>query len=130
MLQNILDNDKIMSYLLERANFTEPQLDTLLVSILKKDELRINQMVSLRDGERVSKGSFVRTLKQAQRNLEKSLYTVIIAEYLSILDNSSLLSLIRIGEVLKEIQTKKINTKEAQPILTQISSAVSDICRK
>lgn len=130
MLRKILEKDKILGYLLDKANFTKLQLDTLMINRLNKGELNLNQRISLRDGKSVSKGSFIRTMRQAQKNVERSLYTIIISEYLSIIDRNSFLSLVRIGELLKELQTQKINAEEVQPILSEISSAVSNIWRK
>jgi hypothetical protein len=130
MLQEILNNDEIADYLLKRTNFTKPQLDTLLISLIGNDELKLSAKIDLRDKGRVSKGSFIRTLRQAQRNLEKSLYTIIISEYLSMLDRNNTLNLIRTSGVLKEIKEKGIGIEKVQIILEEISSVISKVCGK
>jgi hypothetical protein len=130
MLQEILNNDEIAGYLLKRTNFTKPQLDTLLISLVGDDELNLGMKVYLRDKGRVSKGSFIRTLRQAQRNLEKSLYTIIISEYLSVLDRNNILNLIRTSEILKEVKEQEIGIEKVQIILEEISSVISKVCGK
>ncbi len=130
MLEKIREKDHIVDYLLEKSIFTKPQLDTMLISVLEDNELKLNRKVLLRDGKRVSKGSFIRTLRQGQKRLEKSLYTIIISEYLSIFDKNNLLNIIRVGELLKELQTQRINDKELQTALDQVTMAISNICRK
>ena len=130
MLEKIREKDHIVDYLLEKSIFTKPQLDTILISLLEDNELKLNRKVLLRDGKRVSKGSFIRTLRQGQKRLEKSLYTIIISEYLSIFDKNNLLNIIRVGELLKELQTQRINDKELQTALDQVTMAISNICRK
>lgn len=130
MLQEILNNDEIADYLLKRTNFTKPQLDTLLISLIKNDELDLSMKIDLRDKGRVSKGSFIRTLRQAQRNLEKSLYTIIISEYLSVLDRNNTSNLIRTSEILKEVKEQEIDIEKVQIILEEISSVISKVCGK
>ncbi len=130
MLQEILNNDEIADYLLKRTNFTKPQLDTLLISLIENDELNLSMKIDLRDKGRVSKGSFIRTLRQAQRNLEKSLYTIIISEYLSVLDRNNTSNLIRTSEILKEVKEQKIDVEKVQIILEEISSVISKVCGK
>jgi hypothetical protein len=128
MLQKIIEEDIIVSYLIERTGITRTQLDTLLISL--KEDLELDDMRSLRDGGNVSKGSFIRTLRQAQKKLEKSFYTLIIFEYLSILDKNNTLSLVRLGDVLKEAKTRGANNEDIQRMLNQMSTTISNICRR
>jgi hypothetical protein len=130
MLQEILNNDVIADYLFKRTSFTKTQLDTLLISLKKDDEADLNMKVSLRDSGRVSKGSFIRTLRQAQRNLEKSLYTIIISEYLFVLDENNSDNLIRTSMILREFKEQKINADKIQEVLDEISSVISKVCGK
>lgn len=129
MLKKILEKDEIARYLGTRTNLTKLQLDTLLIS-LQNTDLSLQQKIVLRDGGKVSKGSFIRTLRQAQKNLEEALFTVITLEYFTVLDENELLNLIRIGKVLKEAKTQRINSKKIQLMLRLMSTAISDICRK
>ncbi len=130
MLQEILNNDEIVDHLLKRTNFTKPQLDTLLISLIENDELNLSMKIDLRDKGRVSKGSFIRTLRQAQKNLEKSLYTIIISEYLSVLDRNNTSNLIRTSEILKEVKEQEIDIEKVQIILEEVSSVISKVCGK
>lgn len=126
MLENMLKNDEIGSYLVDRTSLTKSQLDTLLISIFDNNNLDVK--VLQRDKGKVSKGSFSRTLKQAKNNVENSLFTLIILEYFSIIDKNHIIDLIKIGNVLKKFSDNIPKGNNINTILDQISLTISDIC--
>lgn len=128
MLQKVLGEDEIIRHLLSRTNLTESQLDTLLIN-KECSELSLDKKRVLRDCGEVSKGSFVRTLKQAEKNLERSVYTIITLEYLSLLDKNSILNLIKIGGLLKEVKTQKVNYMKMSAVLTMVSRTIREVSR-
>ena len=130
MLKEILINDEIGEFLVEKINLTQTQLDTLLITLLNNDKSNLNKMISQRDNRKVSKGSFIRTLKQAKKNVESSLFTLIILEYFSIIEENQINNLIKIGNTLKNISDNVSVDKDINIILDHVSSTISSVCNK
>jgi|TARA_B100001964_G_C14146912_1_gene560116 hypothetical protein len=130
MLKEILINDEIGEFLVEKINLTQTQLDTLLITLLNDDKSNLNKMISQRDNRKVSKGSFIRTLKQAKKNVESSLFTLIILEYFSIIEENQINNLIKIGNTLKNISDNVSVDKDINIILDHVSSTISSVCNK
>ena len=128
MLQKIISDDEVAKNLIKRTGFTESQLDTLLIDKINR-HLSLDQKRILRDVGKVSKGSFARTLKQAQKNLEKSLYTVIILEYFSMLQENDVMNLLRIGALLNQAKLQKIPEDKIQVIIGSLSVTIERISK-
>lgn len=87
--------DPLVRILAEGSNLTKTQLETLLIDVLAEEMLAQNMPYEykskLRSLERgVSRGAFNRTLRQAQRNVVSSIYTVLLLGYLGILETPRL----------------------------------------
>ncbi len=128
MLHKIVTNDEVAEILIKRTVFTNSQLDTLLIDKINS-ELSLEQKTSLRDTRKVSKGSFARTLKQAQNNLEKALYTIIILEYFSMLNDNDITNLLRIGALLNQAKLQKIPDDKLQLIIGSLSVTIGRISK-
>ncbi|MEM0090295.1 MAG: hypothetical protein QXP86_02820 [Nitrososphaerota archaeon] len=80
------ENDVIFKLLSERCSLTKKQLETLLIDLFlesKGIKLPVEEKAKLRG---VSKGSFLRTKKQAIDNITRSLYTVLLLGYLGLFE--------------------------------------------
>lgn len=80
------ENDAIFKLLSERCSLTKKQLETLLIDLVlesKGIKLVAEEKAKLRG---VSKGSFLRTKKQAMDNVVRALYTVLLLGYLGLLE--------------------------------------------
>lgn len=128
MLQKIVCDDEVAKNLIKKSVFTESQLDTLIIDKINRS-LSLDQKRILRDTGKVSKGSFARTLKQAEKNLEKSLYTVIILEYFSMLQENDIMNLLRVGALLNQAKLQKISEDKAQVIIGSLSVTIERISR-
>ncbi|MCS7116815.1 MAG: hypothetical protein NZ896_05015 [Nitrososphaerales archaeon] len=117
-MKSILDNDPIAKFLFERSALTYSQLDTYLIDSMS--DMRLEEKIMLRDGKRVSKGSFLRTLKQAQMNVRKAFYTLILMEYLKILESGTTSGLIEVGKTLDRV-------KESSPTFEHIKRVLEVI---
>jgi len=126
MLEKMIKNDEVGKFLVERTSLTKSQLDTLLISLFNNKNL--NYKTLQRDKRKVSKGSFIRTLKQAKNNVENSIYTLIILEYFSIIEENHIVDLIKIGNVLKRISNNEPDNNDMNNMLNQVSLVISDIC--
>jgi len=87
-----LIDDPIAKTLMKNSNLTKAQVETFLIDILSEKiaEKRIiyeekAKLRLLRSG--VSRGAFNRTLRQARKNVIKSIYTVILLGYLGIFES-------------------------------------------
>lgn len=130
MLGLKIKNDSMVMYLLKNSVFTKVQLDTYLINNMTVGkQISLNAKIAMRDKKKISKSSFLRTLKQAQKNLQKSVYSLILAEYLGLLEEGSIIKLIQIGNLLKNINGQ-ISDKNKLKIYKIIESVVEIMSRK
>ncbi len=126
MIESKLKTDLIVRYLIKRSAFTKVQLDTYLIDCITSGEkISLKMKIEMRDKTNVSKGAFLRTLKQAQENLQRAIYTLILAEYIGILEEEATIKLIQIGNLLKN--RKKEITKESAFKISRIIESVVDM---
>ncbi|MCP8308458.1 MAG: hypothetical protein H3Z54_07160 [archaeon] len=102
MIKSRLETDPILKYLFERSSFTQAQLDTYLIDRTTANEkLELKEKIAMRDRKNVSKGAFIRTLRQAQSNLKRAVHTLILSEYLGLLEDKSMIKLLQVSNLLK-----------------------------
>ena len=130
MLEKMLQDDEIGNFLMKSVKLSKVQLDTLLITIADKQEISLNKMILKRDNRVVSKGSFNRTLKQAKKNVEISLFTIIALEYFSIIEKNHIINLIKIADTLKKISGNKLINENVITILDQLSYALTNVYNK
>jgi len=100
-------NDPIAKMLTKNNHLTKIQLETLLIDILAENlsgkSLKYDEKARLRLLKaEISRGAFNRTLKQAKRNVIKSIYTIILLGYLGVFESTELDPYI---EVANKLQT-------------------------
>ena len=88
-------NDPIAKILTKNSSLTKTQLETLLIDILSENvagkPLKYDEKARLRLlKEGVSRGAFNRTLRQARKNVIKSIYTIILLGYLGFFESTQL----------------------------------------
>ena len=81
--------DPLTEILLNNSLLSKIQLETLLIDLLSEDiagnSIKYEDKAKLRLNDKViSRGSFNRTLKQANRNINKSINTILVLGYLGI----------------------------------------------
>ncbi len=94
------ENDIIFKLLSKRCSLTKRQLETLLIELLLESRgvmLTVEEKAKLRG---VSKGSFLRTKKQAMDNITKSLYTVLLLGYLGLFELPTYSWFLQVSETL------------------------------
>ena len=106
--------DPVASFLLRKSALTDAQLDTIL-SADKEGSLDFKR--GLREKGRVSKGSFARTLKQGQNNIESSMYTLFLLAYLGIVPPENFTQFSRTTRILGQL-------KEAEPTREDIQKVI------
>jgi len=118
MLEDIR-SDTIATFLLQKSNLTEAQLDTILAS---EEVGNLDFKRGLREKQKVSKGSFARTLKQARGNVEASLYTIFLLSYLDLVRQENVGQFVRNARMLGEL--KSANPKSED--LLKVMEAMED----
>jgi len=88
-------SDPIAKILTKNSSLTKTQLETLLIDILSENvagkPLKYDEKGRLRLlKEGVSRGAFNRTLRQARKNVIKSIYTIILLGYLGFFESTQL----------------------------------------
>lgn len=106
MLQKLTQNDKLLLVLLQNSSLTNTQLDTILSYItVRHSDGKLEEMLVVRDGPKITKGSFLRTLKQARDNVKKSIYSILILSYLGVLDTNFVMGFGKVVDTFQELRT-------------------------
>lgn len=128
LLQGLLEEDPLLKRLLYRLNLTPTQLDTLLIEKTQK-EADLELKCKLRDSGPVTKGAYIRTLRQAEQKVRKAIYTLLVTQYLGLIDPTSLNILIRAGEILSEHQHEELSRTHVQTIIDTIDRLVEAVIK-
>ncbi|MGC8998841.1 MAG: hypothetical protein ACP5JW_05550 [Candidatus Bathyarchaeia archaeon] len=114
--------DPIVKILAKNSHLTKTQLETLLIDILAENiagkPLKYDEKARLRlTKAKISRGAFNRTLRQAQENVVKAIYTVLLLGYLGIFESTALDQYIEIANKLQEYieAHKELPNKTEQP---------------
>jgi hypothetical protein len=88
-------NDPIIKILAKNSTLTKTQLETLLIDFLSTNltgkSLTNEQKALMRLSKAgISRGAFNHTLKQARKNIIKSIYTILLLGYLGLFDDTRL----------------------------------------
>ena len=118
--------DPIVNILAKNSHLTKTQLETLLIDVLAENiagkPLKYDEKARLRlTKAKISRGAFNRTLKQAQENIIKSIYTVLLLGYLGVFESTTLDQYIEIANKLQDyIEAHKSMPNKAEKIEDQI----------
>ena len=98
-------NDPLVEILLNNSHLSKIQLETYLIDILAEEivdkRLKYEDKARFRQRDKeISRGAFNRTLKQAKRNTNRSINTILLLGYLGIFNSSQLQKLIEFSEKL------------------------------
>ena len=90
-----LQNDPLVKMRAKNSNLTKIQLESLLIDFLASNiggrPLKNEEKARLRLSRAgTSRGAFNRTLKQARRNVVRSIYTIFLLGYVGVLDSTRL----------------------------------------
>ena len=119
----IVHRDSIASYLMSKSSLTEVQLDTLLASHI---DGKLDDKVILRNKRKVSKGSFVRSLRQGQQNIEASLHTLILVQYLGLVDPAIFSQLGRVAELIARVRSTSPDKDSIRRIIESIQGVAEE----
>ena len=129
MIEGLLEDDSLLQSIFEESNLTKTQLDSLLLAFQYKIEgYSLDEIVKMRDSGPVSKGSYLRTLGQAQSNFRGSLYTLLLVVYLGILDTSMVADFVALSDrlsSLKDMDIPEDTVNEIRAIIDEIGDRIT-----
>jgi hypothetical protein len=115
-----LTHDPVTKMLLGNSQLTLAQLETLLAdSLSSESETRKSYKRLFRPaGSKISRGAFNRTLIQAQNNVIRSIYTVLLLGYAGLFDSSALQPFLELADTIQSYvdETRKGAANERDAI--------------
>ncbi|HMK83677.1 MAG TPA: hypothetical protein VK503_08165, partial [Candidatus Bathyarchaeia archaeon] len=105
-------HDQVTKLLQANSQLTLTQLETLLADSIasEQDVKRTRKRFYRPIGARITRGSYNRTLIQAQNNVIRSIYTVLLLGYLGLFDTASLQPFVELADTIESyVQETKAN---------------------
>ncbi len=120
-----LRHDPLARILLENSHLSRIQFDTFLIDVLwlgSEEASSESGFHRKSQRRRVSKGSFNRSLRQARRNVIKSIYTVFLLSYFGLFDSPKLEPFVRLGNEMQTFLDSKRETTERSDLEAQVAT--------
>ncbi len=124
-------NDPVTKLLLGSSHLTLPQLETLLAdSVSHEKTMRKGYRRLFRPStKRISRGSYNRSLIQAQNNIIRSIYTILLLGYVGLFDTSALQPFVELSDTLQgyiqENQSSPGNSDAIRDLKQRLSETIS-----
>ncbi|MGO9644524.1 MAG: hypothetical protein ACLPY5_07225 [Candidatus Bathyarchaeia archaeon] len=134
-LRNLI-HDQVTKLLLANSQLTLTQLETLLAdSIATGEEVKRTRKRFYRPiGAKITRGSYNRTLIQAQNNVIRSIYTVLLLGYLGLFDTASLQPFIELGDTIEsyaeETKANKSNHDSTRHLEDRLQEFISALAKR
>lgn len=93
--------DPVTKLLLANSQLSSAQLETLLADSLSTDTKKGRRSLFRPSKTRISRGSYNRTLLQAQNNVIRSIYTVLLLGYVGLFDSAALQPFIELSDTIQ-----------------------------
>lgn len=126
MLEDVR-RDVIASFLLQNSSLTDAQLDTIMASNV---EGNLEYKRGLREKGKVSKGAFARTLLQGRKNIETSVYTLLLASYLNLVSSEGLTQFSRTTRMLTQLREVDADRGDLLRVIEAMEEFVRNITGK
>jgi len=120
-----LIRDPVTKTLLANSQLTTSQLETLLAdSLSTSGELKKSQKRMYRPSKaRISRGAYNRTLIQAQNNVIRSIYTILLLGYLELFDSASLQPFLELSDTVHTyVQEAKKTAEHENPAVEHLTA--------
>ena len=126
MSSNDLKEDSVYRLLFRGCNLSLVQLETLIINSSSHGS-SLKEKIHRRGRTSLTKGSFLRTLRQAQINIERSAYTIILIQYLNLVNEETPSNLLRIGNILEQISDNEISGHRIGLLIDRIQDIVETL---
>jgi hypothetical protein len=132
-----LTGDPVTKLLLTNSQLTMAQLETLLANSLsaETDAGKTLKRLFRPSGRNLSRGAFNRTLIQAQNNVIRSIYTVLLLGYVGLYDTASLQPFLELSDTIQSYihEIRQAGTED-RPMLEELSArlleGISSLARR
>ena len=96
-------NDSLSKALLNNSHLTLPQFETLLADSISNEKAskKAERHLFRPSGRSISRGSYNRTLIQAQNNVIRSIYTILLLGYVGLFDTPALQPFLEVSDGLQ-----------------------------
>jgi len=123
-----LTRDPVTKTLLANSQLTITQLETLLADSLPESPGNKSQKRMYRPSKtRISRGAYNRTLIQAQNNIIRSIYTILLLGYLELFDNASLQPFIELSDSIRSYVQEARSSKNERSILGELNTRLLEV---
>jgi hypothetical protein len=105
---NTMNNDPIVTILLENSLITKIQVETLLIEVLS-DQISDNKILAKNkakmrlSNKNISRGSYSRSLSQARKNTRKAVFTLLLLGYVGLLQTPELYPFIEVSDKMRSL---------------------------
>jgi len=130
-------NDDITKLLLSKSHLTTPQLETLLADSIsyEKTAKKGYRRLFRPSKDRLSRGSYNRTLIQAQNNVIHAIYTILLLGYVGLFDGSSLQPFLELSDNLQSFVTERKgssaqNHEAVNELKERLSETISTLAKR
>ena len=131
MLDRLVVKNPLVKYLLDKSSFTDTQLDTYLSYVsVPLDDRNLQKRILIRDGRRVTKGAYLRSLKQAKLVLERAMYTLFLSEHLGLVTGDDVDHIVRTGRTLSSFREIELNPQRNAEIIQIVKELGRVISRR
>ena len=137
--QNVIQKtfqDPITDILLNNANLTRIQFETLIIDMLTEiisdNKLSFDEKTLFRTNN-VSRGSFSRSLSQARKNVISSIFTIVLLSYIGVFDARPFDEYYVLAEKLKEYASmiestdSEINKNDLKRFETELIEGITKL---
>ncbi len=116
----------IRTFLTKNSSLTKTQLSAVL-SYVQGDHVTSGSDAYRLSGKRVTKGAFFRSLTQARRNIEQSLYTLTLLVYEGVINQRDIDNITIVGNLLHELGEAQDlrETTDIQAVLRKSESIIA-----
>jgi hypothetical protein len=124
-----LTRDPVTKLLLGNSQLTIPQLESLLANSLSSEShvKKSRRRLYRPSGRNLSRGAFNRTLIQAQNNVMRSIYTILLLGYVGLYDSPSLQPFIELSDTIQSYiqQSRQAGTGD-RAVIDQLKARLLD----
>jgi len=121
--------DPVTKMLLANSQLTITQLETLLTDSLSADvEVHKSQRRLYRPSKsRISRGAYNRTLIQAQNNVIRSIYTILLLGYLGLFDSAALQPFLELSDAIDSyVEETKLRAENDRSPIDQLNDRLME----
>jgi len=135
-IRNLL-HDPVTKLLLTHSQVTQPQLETLLAYSMSSEanEKKSQRRLFRPSVRHISRGAFNRTLIQAQNNVIRSIYTVLLLGYVGLFDSASLQPFMELSDTIQSFvqetrQSAATGHLAIEELQTRLLESISSLARR